>query len=138
MAIAEWETAPEAAPQRNRRSSACERRIVRIRSSFVTGPPRFPKALRALRKHATKSRCAPHAHPAYPADPFGPTAMASTTNRRLLPLFTAALLTALAMPTAAAAQLPQGVTREQMWYAPTAEDWKKPVQLTFQRKKTEK
>lgn len=59
--------------------------------------------------------------------------MAFTTPRRLISFFAAALLTALAMPTAAAAQLPQGVTREQMWYAPTAEDWKKPVQLTFQR-----
>jgi tetratricopeptide (TPR) repeat protein len=32
----------------------------------------------------------------------------------------------------AAAQVP-GTTREQMWYAPTAEDWKKPCLLTFQR-----
>ena len=32
----------------------------------------------------------------------------------------------------AVAQVP-GVSREQMWYAPTAEDWKKPVHLTFQR-----
>jgi tetratricopeptide (TPR) repeat protein len=29
--------------------------------------------------------------------------------------------------------LPQGTTREQMWYAPSAEDWKKPVLVTFQR-----
>jgi tetratricopeptide (TPR) repeat protein len=27
----------------------------------------------------------------------------------------------------------QGLTREQMWPAPTAEDWKKPVLITFQR-----
>jgi len=27
----------------------------------------------------------------------------------------------------------QGVNREQMWYAPTAEDWKKPVLVHFQR-----
>ncbi len=31
------------------------------------------------------------------------------------------------------AGLPSGVTREQMWWAPTAEDWKKPVLITFQR-----
>ncbi len=29
--------------------------------------------------------------------------------------------------------LPPGVTREQMWWAPTAEDWEKPVLITFQR-----
>lgn len=29
--------------------------------------------------------------------------------------------------------LPQGITREQMWPAPTAADWQKPVQITFQR-----
>jgi tetratricopeptide (TPR) repeat protein len=28
---------------------------------------------------------------------------------------------------------PQGAAREQMWFAPTAEDWKKPVLITFQR-----
>jgi hypothetical protein len=27
----------------------------------------------------------------------------------------------------------RGATREQMWYAPTAEDWKRPVLITFQR-----
>jgi tetratricopeptide (TPR) repeat protein len=39
-------------------------------------------------------------------------------------------------PTSVLAQqdgLPAGVTREQMWYAPTAEDWAKPVQITWQR-----
>jgi tetratricopeptide (TPR) repeat protein len=41
-----------------------------------------------------------------------------------------------AAPTPALAQqdgLPAGVTREQMWHAPTAEDWAKPVQITWQR-----
>lgn len=31
------------------------------------------------------------------------------------------------------AALPQGSSREQMWFAPTAEDWKKPVLISFQR-----
>ncbi len=44
------------------------------------------------------------------------------------------LLALLLLPLAALrAQLPAGTTREQMWFAPTAEDWKKPVQITFQR-----
>jgi len=30
-------------------------------------------------------------------------------------------------------RLPDGITREQMWWAPTAEDWKKPVLITWQR-----
>lgn len=34
--------------------------------------------------------------------------------------------------TALVAQVP-GTSREQMWYAPTTEDWKKPVLITFQR-----
>ncbi len=42
-------------------------------------------------------------------------------------------LVSLAPFAPAATQLPQGVTREQMWYAPSAEDWQKPVQITFQR-----
>jgi len=29
--------------------------------------------------------------------------------------------------------LPEGITREQMWYAPTSEDWAKPVQIRWQR-----
>src|SRR5438552_588167 len=29
--------------------------------------------------------------------------------------------------------LPAGISREQMWPAPTAEDWKKPCLLKFQR-----
>ncbi len=33
----------------------------------------------------------------------------------------------------AAAQLPPGISREQMWYAPTAADWQQPVQIAFQR-----
>jgi len=45
-----------------------------------------------------------------------------------------ATLTALAaLPTVSRAQLPPGVTREQMWFAPTAADWQKPVLITFQR-----
>src|SRR5688572_4883022 len=42
------------------------------------------------------------------------------------------LLPTLLLAAAAPAQVP-GITREQMWFAPTAEDWKKPVQVTFQR-----
>ena len=59
--------------------------------------------------------------------------MATTTLRRMLRLATAALLQTALVAAPALAQLPQGVTREQMWYAPTADDWKKPVQITFQR-----
>ena len=36
------------------------------------------------------------------------------------------------LASSAAAQIP-GVSREQMWYAPTAQDWAKPVLITFQR-----
>jgi tetratricopeptide (TPR) repeat protein len=36
-------------------------------------------------------------------------------------------------PTRGPAGLPEGVTREQMWWAPTAEDWKKPCLITWQR-----
>ena len=42
------------------------------------------------------------------------------------------LATTAALASAAPAQVP-GVTREQMWFAPTTEDWKKPVLITFQR-----
>ena len=45
----------------------------------------------------------------------------------------AALIALFAAASVARAQLPPGVTREQMWFAPTAEDWKKPVLITFQR-----
>ena len=45
-------------------------------------------------------------------------------------LASAVLLGHLTAP--ASAQVP-GTTREQMWSAPTAEDWKKPCLLTFQR-----
>lgn len=38
-----------------------------------------------------------------------------------------------AAPSAGPSGLPQGVTREQMWYAPTAEDWKKPCLIQWQR-----
>lgn len=48
-----------------------------------------------------------------------------------LALVTAALFSSLAVRDLEA-QVP-GVSREQMWYAPTEEDWKKPVQITFQR-----
>lgn len=40
---------------------------------------------------------------------------------------------ALAQGTAAPNGLPQGVTREQMWWAPTDEDWKKPCLIPWQR-----
>ncbi|MGE3172220.1 MAG: hypothetical protein AB7O97_06290 [Planctomycetota bacterium] len=61
-----------------------------------------------------------------------PAAHRTVRARSLLrPLSRCALLLAAAAPLTA--QLPDGVTREQMWYAPTAEDWKKPVQITFQR-----
>ena len=46
------------------------------------------------------------------------------------------LAAALASAPAALAQqngLPEGITREQMWYAPTADDWAKPVQIRWQR-----
>lgn len=47
------------------------------------------------------------------------------------------MLAALAAsPSPALAQqdgLPAGVTREQMWYAPTSADWAKPVQISWQR-----
>ncbi len=58
--------------------------------------------------------------------------MATASVRSLFHAASAAILLA-PWSSAASAQLPQGVTREQMWYAPTADDWKKPVQLTFQR-----
>lgn len=37
------------------------------------------------------------------------------------------------LPPSSPAGLPQGVTREQMWPAPTAEDWKKPCLIPWQR-----
>src|SRR5262245_686908 len=36
-------------------------------------------------------------------------------------------------PTHGPPALPQGVTREQMWPAPTAEDWKKPCLIAWER-----
>ncbi|MCC6671838.1 MAG: hypothetical protein IT458_12320 [Planctomycetes bacterium] len=66
-------------------------------------------------------------------------------NSRLHPAAPAlpALLALLAIQTAAPAQegaatrsaqdRPAPTTREQMWFAPTAEDWQKPVRITFQR-----
>lgn len=53
--------------------------------------------------------------------------------RLLLALTTIAVA---CLPPAAIAQqdgLPAGITREQMWVAPTAEDWAKPVQIQWQR-----
>lgn len=53
------------------------------------------------------------------------------------PSCTAVLLAAAlaSAPSALAQQngLPEGITREQMWYAPTAADWAKPVQIRWQR-----
>lgn len=49
------------------------------------------------------------------------------------------LLTAVLVPAArpqgmpAPSGLPQGVTREEMWYAPTEEDWQKPCLIPWQR-----
>jgi tetratricopeptide (TPR) repeat protein len=51
-------------------------------------------------------------------------------------LFSTALAVAILVPTATAQQgngLPPGVTREQMWYAPSAEDWAKPCLVPWQR-----
>src|SRR5262247_1181749 len=47
---------------------------------------------------------------------------------RLLPGLAVPLILVLAART----QVP-GRTREQIWYPPTADDWKKPVLVTFQR-----
>ncbi|MHC4957021.1 MAG: hypothetical protein ACYTGN_01500 [Planctomycetota bacterium] len=47
-----------------------------------------------------------------------------------------AVIALAALATVATAQgdrVAQGLSREQMWPAPTAEDWKKPVLITFQR-----
>ncbi len=52
--------------------------------------------------------------------------------RRVVSLIAIAFLVASLAPTVEA-QPPGGVNREQMWYAPTAEDWQKPVLITFQR-----
>ncbi len=60
---------------------------------------------------------------------------AMQTTRRSLPL---ALFVLPVLVATAAAQTGQGnpgqrVNREEMWWAPTAEDWKKPVLITWQR-----
>jgi len=51
--------------------------------------------------------------------------------------FALALAVSTFMPTVAAAQqgngLPEGVTREQMWFAPSAADWAKPCLVPWQR-----
>jgi hypothetical protein len=53
------------------------------------------------------------------------------TTRRSAPVALRLLLLAsLALP--ATGQVP-GVSREQMWFAPTAEDWARPCLVTFQR-----
>jgi tetratricopeptide (TPR) repeat protein len=56
-------------------------------------------------------------------------------SRVSLPTLLTLAVFAAAPPTAFAQQdgLPAGVTREAMWYAPTAADWAKPVQITWQR-----
>ncbi|MFK5956627.1 MAG: hypothetical protein QM477_09305 [Planctomycetota bacterium] len=51
-------------------------------------------------------------------------------------IFTLASVILLAAPSPAqqgGADLPPGVTREQMWYAPTAKDWAKPTLIPWQR-----
>lgn len=67
------------------------------------------------------------------------------TNPSRVPLLSLAILAALLAPAAAQTGpggrpmggpqggLPQGVSREQMWPAPTAEDWKKPCLVQWQR-----
>jgi hypothetical protein len=67
--------------------------------------------------------------------------MNSTPQEPSLPrrpgLFLSVLLApaflAPAVPAQDPAGPPQGSARERMWYAPTAEDWRKPVLITFQR-----
>ncbi|MEQ8763715.1 MAG: hypothetical protein RL885_07305 [Planctomycetota bacterium] len=56
-----------------------------------------------------------------------PRVVRSTSIRFLL------LLSLFLIASPAKAQPPGGVDREAMWYAPTTEDWKKPVLITFQR-----
>lgn len=55
-------------------------------------------------------------NPRVQGDPTAPGAPSAGPNQRQSP-----------------SALPQGTTREQMWFAPTAEDWKKPVLIPFQR-----
>jgi len=56
---------------------------------------------------------------------------------RATSFFPLVLAVSIFMPAAAEAQqgngLPPGVTREQMWFAPTAEDWAKPCLVPWQR-----
>lgn len=56
---------------------------------------------------------------------------------RATSIFPLVLAVSIFMPAAAEAQqgngLPPGVTREQMWFAPTAEDWEKPCLVPWQR-----
>ncbi|MHC4815547.1 MAG: hypothetical protein ACYTFN_20925, partial [Planctomycetota bacterium] len=62
--------------------------------------------------------------------------MATPRPPRLAVLAAVCALFATAATSVALAQQPQGgqrVNREQMWWAPTAEDWKKPVLIEFQR-----
>ncbi len=51
----------------------------------------------------------------------------------LLPTVPAALALLLLGAAPASAQIPGGLTREQMWPAPTAEDWAKPCLIRWQR-----
>ncbi len=52
----------------------------------------------------------------------------------VLPLLALAFVPLLASPVASQQDgLPAGVTREQMWYAPSAQDWAKPCRITWQR-----
>ena len=57
-------------------------------------------------------------------------------RRSLTPLVLMSLLTCALAPWALAQEgvpQPQGLVPEQMWYAPTAADWAKPVQIRWQR-----
>ena len=54
-------------------------------------------------------------------------------RNRILEAFFFCFATVQAAPTATAQGPPTGAAREAMWFAPTAEDWKRPVLITFQR-----
>ena len=57
-------------------------------------------------------------------------------RRSLTPMFLLSFLPLLFAPTMRAQEgvpQPQGLVPEQMWYAPTAADWAKPVQIRWQR-----
>src|SRR5690606_32629785 len=94
-----------------------------------------PSPARAARRGSAYAACRPRR----PGRPRGDAVNAHRRSlRAALPSPTvrprplAAVLAALAVAALLPAQR-DGVTREQMWYAPTAEDWKRPVLIEFQR-----